>query len=39
MQLETTYILSEIAEKFVTEFHKGITQRYNKAIALVTKLE
>jgi len=32
------YIPSEIAEEFVTEFHKGTTQRQNRAIVLVTKL-
>jgi len=35
MQLEATYILSEIAEKFITEFHKGTTQGHNGATALV----
>ena len=38
MQLETTYVLSEIAEEFVTEFHKGTTQGHNRATALVTRL-
>ena len=38
MQLEATYIPSEIVEEFVTEFHKGITQRHNRAIVLVTRL-
>jgi len=38
MQLKTTYILSEIAEEFVTEFHKGITQGHNGAIALIARL-
>ena len=37
-QLEVTYISSEIAEEFVTEFHKGITQRHNRTIALVARL-
>jgi len=38
MQLETMYVLSEIAEEFITEFHKETTQRHNKAIALVARL-
>jgi len=38
MQLETIYIPSKIAEKFVTEFHKGTTQRHNKATALIARL-
>jgi len=37
-QLETTYVLSKIAEKFVTEFYKRTTQRHNKATALVARL-
>jgi len=38
MQLETMYVPSEIAEEFVTEFHKGTTQRHNGATALVIRL-
>jgi len=38
MQLETIYILSKVAEKFVIKFHKGTTQRHNRAIALVARL-
>ena len=38
MQLKTMYVLNKIAEKFVTEFHKRTTQRYNRVIALVTRL-
>jgi len=38
MQLEVIYIPSKIVEEFVTEFHKGTTQRHNKAIVLVTRL-
>ena len=38
MQFEAIYIPSKIAEEFVTEFHKGTTQRHNKATALVTRL-
>jgi len=38
MQLETTYVPSKIAEEFITEFHKGTTQRHNKATALVARL-
>jgi len=36
--LETIYIPSKIAKKFITEFHKGTTQRHNGAIALVARL-
>ena len=32
------YILRLIAEEFIKNFHKGITQGYNRAIALVLKL-
>ena len=38
MQLKTTYVPSKIAEKFITEFYKGTTQRHNRAIVLVTRL-
>jgi len=38
MQLETTYIPSKIAEKFIIEFHKGTTQGHNKATALIAQL-
>ena len=38
MQLETTYVPSEIAEEFVIEFYKGTTQRHNETIVLVTRL-
>jgi len=38
MQQETTYILSEIVKEFVIEFHKGTTQRHNRAIALIVRL-
>jgi len=38
MQLETMYVPSEIAEEFVTEFHKGTTQGHNRATALVVRL-
>jgi len=38
MQLEAIYVLSEIAEEFITEFYKGTTQRHNGAIALVVRL-
>ena len=38
MQLEATYIPSKIAEKFVTEFHKGTTQGHNRATALIARL-
>jgi len=33
------YIPSEITEKFIIEFHKGIIQRYNGVIALIARLE
>ena len=32
------YILKLVAKEFVKEFYRGITQRYNRAIALVLKL-
>jgi len=32
------YILNEIAEELVIEFHKGTTQRYNGTTALVVWL-
>ena len=32
------YIPSEIIKEFVTEFHKGTTQRHNRAIALIIRL-
>ena len=32
------YILKSIAEKFVKDFYKGLTQRYNKITALVKRL-
>jgi len=38
VQLEVIYILSEIAEEFVTEFYKGTTQGHNRATALVARL-
>jgi len=38
MQLEITYILRKIAKEFVIEFHKRITQRHNKATALIARL-
>jgi len=38
MQLETMYVPSKIAEEFITEFHKGTTQRYNRTTVLVTRL-
>jgi len=38
MQLKAIYIPSKIAEEFVIKFHKGITQRHNRATALVTRL-
>jgi len=36
--LEAIYIPSKIAEEFVTEFHKKITQGHNRATALVARL-
>jgi len=36
--LETTYVLSKIAEEFVIKFYKGTTQRHNRATALVAKI-
>ena len=39
MQLKLTYIPKELVEIFVIEFHKGATQRHNKATALVARLQ
>jgi len=36
--LEAIYVPSEIAEKFVIEFHKETTQRHNGTTALVARL-
>jgi len=36
--LETIYIPSKIAEKFITKFHKGTTQGYNGATVLIARL-
>ena len=33
-----TYIPKQIAEEFVKDFHRGITQGYNRATALVSRL-
>jgi len=38
MQLKAMYIPSKIAEEFVIEFHKGTTQKHNRATALVARL-
>jgi len=38
MQLEAIYVLNEIAEEFITKFHKETTQGHNRAIALVARL-
>jgi len=38
MQLEVTYISSEITEKFIIEFYKRTTQGHNRATALVAWL-
>jgi len=38
MQLEAIYVLSKIAEEFVTEFHKETTQRHNGVTALIARL-
>jgi len=38
MQLEVIYVLSEIAEEFVTEFHKGTIQGHNGTTVLVARL-
>ena len=37
-QLGVTYIPNKIAKEFVTEFHKGTTQGYNRATVLVVRL-
>ena len=33
------YILKQVIEEFVKDFHRGITQGYNKVIILVSKLQ
>jgi len=38
MQLEAIYVPNEIAEEFITEFHKRTTQRHNGATVLVARL-
>ena len=38
-QLKAIYILGDIIEKFITEFHKGETQGHNRATALVLRLQ
>jgi len=35
VQLKAIYVPNKIAEKFVTEFHKGITQGYNRTTVLI----
>ena len=35
---ELIYILRSIIEEFIKDFYKGLTQGYNKAIALVNRL-
>ena len=32
------YILKSIAKKFIKDFYKGLTQKYNKIIALINRL-
>ena len=39
MQLKAIYILGDIIEKFIIEFYKGETQRYNRVIVLVLRLQ
>ena len=36
---ESTYIPKSVAEEFVKEFHRGITQEHNGATALVSRLQ
>jgi len=38
MQLKAIYILKDIVEKFIKEFHRGEIQGYNRATALVLRL-
>ena len=38
IQLKATYILGDITEKFIKEFHKGETQRHNRATVLILRL-
>ena len=34
-----TYIPKLVAEEFIKDFHRGMTQGYNKVIALVSRLQ
>jgi len=38
VQLEAIYIPSKIVKEFITEFHKGTTQKHNGITALVARL-
>ena len=33
------YILKQLAEEFIKDFHRGIIQEYNKVITLVLRLQ
>ena len=35
---ELMYVLKSIAEEFVKDFYKGLTQEYNRVTALVNRL-
>ena len=35
---ELIYILNKLAKEFIKDFHQGITQSYNRAIALINRL-
>ena len=35
---ELMYVLKSITEKFIKDFHKGLTQGYNEVMALVNRL-
>ena len=34
---ELIYVLKNIVKEFIKDFHKGMTQEYNKTTALVNK--
>ena len=35
---EFIYILKSIVKEFIKDFYKGLTQKYNKATALINRL-
>ena len=37
--LKTIYILKSITKEFIKEFHRNLTQKHNRVIALATRLQ